>query len=208
MDRSPVYSCLERTVVGFPLPHDEVWNDLPAMQLREAKTGNDAKLATTVSSFWNETSLYFRFVCEDNRIIATMSDRDDPIYEEDVVEVFISETGEMSNYKEFELSPTNVQFDALIHNDLEGKIKVDTEWDAPGWQTSVYIGPDKAQVIYVWQIPFVHFTGGTPSKGDQWLMNCYRIDRGGKEQDEYSAWSPPGKLNFHIPQKFGVITFL
>lgn len=208
VDQNPVYICERRNVVGLPRYDDEVWNELPQMNLKRAATGDGPKLATVVTSFWTEQALYFRFVCEDERIVSTMSDRDDPIYEEDVVEVFLGETMEITDYKEFELSPTNVQFDATIVNHLNGRIEVNLEWDAPGWRTAVHIGPGQKQIMYVWELPFAIFKGGTPAKGARWLMNCYRIDRGRtKAEDEYSAWSPTGKNNFHISEKFGYILF-
>jgi hypothetical protein len=46
-----------------------------------------------------------------------------------------------------------------------------------------------------------------PQKGDRWLFNLYRIDRGKNGQDEYSAWMPTGEINFHMPQKFGELVF-
>ena len=58
-----------------------------------------------------------RFDCEDPDIWATMTERDDPIYEEEVVEVFLSAgDADPTDYFEFEVSPDGVLFDATISN--------------------------------------------------------------------------------------------
>jgi hypothetical protein len=38
-------------------------------------------------------------------------------------------------------------------------------------------------------------------------MNLYRIDRA-PDVDEHTAWSPPGIIAFHHPEKFGELVFL
>jgi len=45
-----------------------------------------------------------------------------------------------------------------------------------------------------------------PHPGDTWRINLYRIDRG-VQGDEYTAWSPPGRLNYHTPSRFGILQF-
>ncbi len=205
----PKYLCQKRKHLDFPTPTDRRWDALPTMYLKETVSGAnpDPSLTTTVKSFWTEHALYFRFTCKDDFINATMTERDDPIYKEDVVEVFLSETGSLSEYKEFELSPTNVQFDAQIHND-QGRISVHTEWDAPGWRTEISREEENGDWACVWELPFDTFSVGSPHPGDVWRMNCYRIDRGKeREADLYMAWSPTGAKQFHTPHRFGRLRF-
>ena len=48
-----------------------------------------------------------------------------------------------------------------------------------------------------------------PKAGDVWRMNLYRIDRGRTEaEDEYTAWSPTQKIDYHRPQHFGSLRFV
>ena len=51
----------------------------------------------------------------------------------------------------------------------------------------------------------------SPQPGDQWRFNIYRYERlresGEETRIEYSAWSPTGEINFHCPDRFGVVTF-
>ena len=205
----PTYACVKKQFSGMPKSSDDIWDGIETMELLEAASCGKPSLATTVQSFWTEEALYYRFVCEDDRIVATLSGHDAPIYEEDVVEVFLSETRDIQSYKEFEHSPANVQFDATIVNNLDGTIKVNTDWHAAGWETTVEKNADVSVLTYVWKLPFVNFEGSTPSAGDEWLMNCYRIDRGETEQDDqYMAWSQTGIVDFHPPKRFGILRFV
>lgn len=205
----PTYECVKKQFSGMPLSSDDVWNGIEKMVLVEAGSGGKPTLASTVQSFWTEEALYYRFVCEDDRIVATLSGHDAPIYEEDVVEVFLSETHDIQSYKEFEHSPANVQFDATIINNLDGTYKVNLDWHAEGWETTVDKNEDGSELTYIWKMPFVNFEGGTPKANDEWLMNCYRIDRGESEQeDQYMAWSQTGIVDFHTPRRFGTLRFV
>lgn len=204
----PEYLCQRRDEPEALSPTDRSWDGLPSMHLKETVTGSDPgpALATAVEAFWTERALYFRFTCKDDYVRATMTRRDDPIYKEDVVEVFLSPTGSLIEYKEFELSPRNVQFDAHIRN--EGRVAVDTAWDAPGWRTEVFRAGEQGDWTCVWELPFAALRVGSPRPGDVWRMNCYRIDRGKDREDLYLAWSPTGAKNFHIPQRFGRLRFV
>ena len=209
MEQDYVYSCEERNIEQFPSFFDEVWSDLPEIQLIDTETGHKPRLSTTVKIFWNKVrdSVCFQFYCQDNNIVSTMKNHDDPIYKEDVVEVFISETGSLTSYKEFEVSPANVKFDAAIYNNPDKALQVMTDWHAEGWKTDCYVNLEKSQFISVWEIPFKNFSTGTPVKGTEWRINCYRIDRNSAGQDEYTAWSPTGKADFHMPDSFGYLRF-
>lgn len=77
----------------------------PALQQTMARLGYDADC------------LYVRFDCEDHDIWGTYRERDEPLYDEEVVELFISPGAETpTEYFEFEISPNGVFFDARISN--------------------------------------------------------------------------------------------
>jgi len=70
-------------------------------------------------------------------------------------------------------------------------------------------------------IPFKDFYTAPncpPKPGDVWRVNLYRIDHRKDENEhrfakriresEYSAWSTTGKIDFHIPQRFGYLKFV
>ena len=60
---------------------------------------------------WDERALHVRFDCADRDAWGTYRERDDPLYEEEVVEVFLA-PGEADprRYVELEVSPAGVLF--------------------------------------------------------------------------------------------------
>ncbi|MBA2938318.1 carbohydrate-binding family 9-like protein [Paenibacillus sp. CGMCC 1.16610] len=206
-EKLPLYICEHADFACSPLD-DLVWDRLLAIRLRDIVTGGQPRLSTAVKVCWNRLreAIYFRFTCDDDHVIATMTNHDDSLYEEDVVEVFICDTGKFSEYKEFEVSPANVKFDAIIQYDLDRPpIQVVREWHAIDWKTVTRVS--ESGYVSIWELPLRNFSVGTPSVGDIWRINFFRIDRGGGQPDEFSAWSPVGTMQFHTPEKFGFLQF-
>lgn len=218
------YECRYITAVNGLIP----WDEIAAGTLVEVVTGGKPRLETRFRACWTADALHVRFDCEDDHVVATMERRDDPIYEEDVVEVFLDTIGTGKVYYEFELSPRGVEFDALIHNRLDGHKEVDVAWDAKGLQTAVSDGANGWK-HYELRIPFADLLAGQgqerkqeqeqereqaqeqerfPRHGVEWGWNLYRIDDDTEGNRHYWAWSPTGKVNFHIPQRFGTLMFV
>jgi len=201
-----------------------------APAIGEAKAGAAAAAVlqpTALRVGWTETHLCIAFHCSDREIWGTYRQRDDALYEEEVVEAFLSPTADVAHYYEFEVSPHNVVFDARVTSpDLDRTtMTVDTSWDCPGLQTAVQVsGPlhdgrpsdgasESSDAEPGWwsveiAIPFAAFPEtGVPQPGEMWRANFYRIDRA--EPPEYSAWSPTLQVpaDFHIPARFGYLVF-
>jgi hypothetical protein len=188
------------------------WDEITPGVLYDVVTGANPRLETRFRACWTADALLVRFECEDDHVVATMEQRDDPIYEEDVVEVFLDPVGTGKVYYEFELSPRGVEFDALIHNSLDGNKKVDVAWDAKCLHTSVTDGAEGWK-HYELRIPFADLTdeqeqARVPRHGAEWGWNLYRIDDDTEGRRHYWAWSTTGAVNFHIPQRFGTLVFV
>jgi hypothetical protein len=184
---------------------EEAWLDIPSVQLVETASGEQTNLQTIVKACWNSEFVYFRFECEDDHIVANYQWRDEPLYLEDVIEVFIDEVGDGRQYQEYEVSPHNVLFDAMVANDLAGTIIPDEKWNAAGIVTTVEKIGDK-NYVYSIKIPTVNFSIPIQA-GLAWSVNFYRIDDDPQGNRHYWAWSPTGKINFHIPSSFGRLIF-
>ncbi|CAG7652715.1 carbohydrate-binding family 9-like protein [Paenibacillus allorhizosphaerae] len=199
-----IYRCMR-----VPSGQDDIhWNSLPTLELVDSPTGEQPALRTFVQSCWDSRAVYFRFKCQDDFVISTFTDRDDPLYEQDVVEIFIDETGMGTHYKEIEVSPNNVIFDALVtnHNYTKpgGRLDVDTSWNMEGLQTSVT--PTDGGFHYQITMPFSQFSV-MPDGGDCWRINFYRIDQEKSGTRHYCAWSPTYHPSFHVSERFGTLLF-
>lgn len=199
----PTYRC--RFVEASP-DGSVPWERIASAGLADVVSGGRPVLATSVQACWTAADLRFRFECEDDHVVATMTGHDDPIYEEDVVEVFLDETGGGTEYYELEVSPRNVVFDAMIRNNRQGAKEIDLAWHPVGMTTSVTDIGD-GTTVYEIRLPLNNFKR-MPAEGSVWRWNAYRIDEDRQGIRHYSAWSPTGAVNYHIPQRFGVLAFV
>jgi hypothetical protein len=200
-----VNDTLSYTCIKMENLSDEAWHNIQALQLLENTSGVQPRLRTNVKAVWTSELVCFRFECEDDHIVASYKLRDEPLYEEDVVEIFIDEVGDGHHYQEYEVSPHNILFDALIENDLAGSIQINLKWNAAGIQTAV---SQVSKNSYVYSINIPHSVFSTaPHCGLEWRVNFYRIDDDLQGNRHYSAWSPTGILNFHMPSHFGRFVF-
>ncbi|MBP3964988.1 carbohydrate-binding family 9-like protein [Paenibacillus lignilyticus] len=176
------------------------------MLLRDTVSGDAPTEWTKVRCGWTADALLIQFLCEDEHIVSDYSERDEPLYNQDVVEVFIDEDGRGTHYIELEVSPRNVVFDARITNDGSGSVGIDTDWDIEGLHTEVS-EVQAGQWRYDIRIPASTFKQPLEA-GLRWRVNFYRIDerRGGIR--EYQAWQPTGLVNFHQPQRFGTLVLI
>src|SRR5262249_38897213 len=141
-----------------------------------------------------------------------------PLYEEEVVELFLCPTGELSRYFEIEISPRGTIFDAAIFSPEFHRrtMLVDTSWNAGGMRAAVAVSgtlENRSDVDLGWTaelaLPFADLgLPGPPSPGAAWRANFFRIERGRVE--EFSAWSPThaDPPDFHLPTRFGELVFV
>jgi hypothetical protein len=179
---------------------------------------------TAFRATWSLEALWVRFDCEDAAPWHTMKRRDDPLWEEEVVEIFLDPTGEGRDYAELEVSPANVVCDLRIMTpwpDLSG----DAGWDLPGLETHVrQLGTGEAPWAG-WRVtarlPWAGLATlspaaarvAPPAAGDRWRFNVCRIKRpGGPVEPErdavYAAWAVPEGPSFHVPGVFRDLLFL
>ncbi|MBB6735586.1 carbohydrate-binding family 9-like protein [Cohnella zeiphila] len=202
---SELYSCPRARFVR-PGGGDETvdWSECASVLLAHAATGQPPREETQVQCCWSPDRFYVRFLCRDTHAASKFENRDDPLYEQDVVELFLDEEGLGRKYLELEVSPRNVVFDAWVENDGVDRVtKLDKEWDLEGLRTSVRLTDSDCRE-YLISIPASHFAAPLVS-GVRWRANFYRIDEDAAGVREFQAWRPTGKINFHIPSRFGTI---
>lgn len=181
------------------------WNRIAAVELTNTVNGDAPRLNTVVKMCRSEQFVHIRFECEDDHIVATYTNRDDPIYKEDVVEVFVDEKGAGTHYKEYEFSPRNVVFDALIEKEAGKRPIVNISWNDSELQSEV-IAVEPNKLVYDIRLSLRSFER-LPVPGTSWRINFYRIDQDAQGKRHFWAWSPTGIVNYHTPEKFGTVIF-
>jgi hypothetical protein len=149
-----------------------------------------------------------------------MTQRDDRIWNEEVVELFLDVGSTVREYAELEISPANVVVDLWVE---PGAKRYDKDWDIAGLETRVAPRRDAASKAMGWTgIAFIPWaalrekapsgTSVPPRPGDRWRFNVYRIERpNGPAEPEKDPlllpWAPTGQRTFHVPQAFRELVF-
>jgi len=196
------------------------WQGVDDVSLVIVDTGGPPDQPTTVRMLYDDSYLYFAFHAVDNDIWSTFRQRDEMLSEQEVVEMFIDPFGLGKVYFEFNISPHNVIFDAVILNRMippDGPRDITglTQWDCEGLKTAVTVVGEldtRRAVSQYWDaeaaVPFRELVPPNcpPNPADEWRLNLFRIDRGA-DKDEYQAWSPTGRVDYHMPWHFGKLRF-
>jgi hypothetical protein len=144
-----------------------------------------------------------------------MTRRDDPLYQEEAVEVFLAPgSGDPVDYLEFEVSPLGVLWDGRVHNPTSRRIDMvsDPSWDCPGirWAAG-RLGTARqdwwAELVLPWEGIVPGAVLSETSRPRLWRANFYRIERPEGGAPEFTAWSPTlvSPADFHKPARFGTL---
>jgi hypothetical protein len=185
-------------------PERSPWPEIERVALRKNESGFWPDQATDVRVAYDDLALRLLFVCVDSEPWSTLSGHDEPLYTEEVVEVFLDPVGDGDAYFELEVNVNNAVLDGCMRRVRSGYRK-DFRWHCIGLRTAVRrCSPGWIAEL---AIPFVSVAGASPRRGERWRVNFTRIDRPASKPRELSAWSPTGIPQFHVPQKFGVLEF-
>jgi len=187
-------------------------------------------LATSAKMVWDSENLYIAFECEDPDLYSTLKNKDEALYTQDVVEVFVMEQSlGASDFVEYEVSILGTLFDCYLRVPYVGFL----EWSSPFKAATKFTGtlndPKDKDTGYTVEmaIPFSDFSlrkpwnkadwkNLTPKNGDSITLNLYRIEYSTPEKlgetgtkPEYITWSPLlTRPSFHMPERFGIVTFV
>lgn len=160
--------------------------------------------------------LAVRFDCEDRGAWGTFTQRDEPLWQEEVVELFLAlGAADPRRYFEFEVSPRGVLFDARVDNPTgrRADLQVETAWNCPGirWGAGntgrLHTGAGGEDWWAVLVLPWASLGAGD-SFPELLRANFYRIKRPQEAPSEFSAWSPTlaDPPDFHQPARFGFLS--
>ena len=182
----------------------EFWQAIEARGFCDVVTGAAPEQATAVRLAWNHEELRVLLHAHDTHAWATITQRDGPLWEEEVVEVFLDPVGDAQSYFEIEVNPLGAVVDLVLRKNRSGYAK-DFAWDCAGLRTAVR--RDAATWTAELAIPFASLVAEPPRAGSRWRANFCRIDRPIGRERELTAWSPTGVRLFHVPARFGVLEF-
>lgn len=148
------------------------------------------------------------FKGDDDDVVATYLGHDEPLWQEDVVEVFLAPNG-LTPYFEIEVNPLGTTFDARIDSPdgIRSTMTTDLAWTCNGLFAALR-RDDGREFHVVIRLAFESL-GTRPESGDEWRANFFRIDRSVENGDDFSAWQPNLKspADFHVAAAFGALRF-
>ena len=180
-----------------------------------SKVNLDQDYISSATVFHDEEYLYIGFRCLDKDIHSSFSKRDEHLWKEEAVEVFIDVDESPNDYFEFEVSPRNVIYDSYIVDPVNIDVAETLKYNMKGIKTAVHVAgtvnkrkdEDQYWTVEI-ALPLKELVADYhPDKlsSYQWDINFYRINADESEM-KYMAWSPT-EGSFHQPTKFGKIIF-
>lgn len=183
--------------------------------------GHD-RYRTGFRAAWNESALVVRFDCEDDTPWWTMTRRDERLWEEEVVEIFLDPARSGRGYVELEINPANVVCDLRVDHPWPA-LASDPTWNWEGLASRVVHVPGIGSGSRWCACAVLPFSGLAsdadagrcrvpPAAGDRWRFNVFRIKRPHGPSDPerdviYAAWSVPTGPSFHDPSVFRDLVF-
>ena len=199
------------TVARAEFSIEDPWSipqDSRVLQLVRTTDGKEPKLRTSVAVYADTECLNLIYQADDDGVVATYLVHDEPLYEEDVVEVFLAPT-DIRRYYEIEVNPLGTTFDASIDSPdgVRATMQSDLSWTCENLFAAVRKTPGRVETIV--RIPFASLVPARPAPGDEWRGNFFRVDRDKSRGTEYTAWNPTMKnpADFHLAAAFGRIVF-
>jgi len=202
-------------------PKKIVWKKAGNVFLVDSVTGMEVDKKCQVRALWSEKGVYLLYQVDDDHIWGTYKTNDEPIYNEEVVEIFLAQGKNVpKNYFEFQFSPNAIKFDAKISNPTGNRqdkgFDVDVGWDCEElkFAQSFKIKKEKLKIkVGTWWtevfIPWQSIGASPVKSGDIFRANFFRID-GYPKQNSFQSWIPTlqDKPNFHVPKNFGFLKLL
>ena len=193
--------------------NEQSWQDTATVgAFGNNRDGSATKLSTDARIMYDEKFLYFAFRAVDKNIWATMKHRDEHLWLEEVVEVFLQANPTVPNYIELEVNPLGTMLDIYL---LDTRKPLHYEsWNSEKLQWAVHVDGtvDGKDGDREWTceiaLPLEDIATAThlpPQPGDRWRMNLYRVEQ--KPEVAELAWSATLQDDFHVLSRLGEIVF-
>lgn len=173
---------------------------------------------TWVKMLWDDTNLYIGACLEETNIVANLTQRDTIIYHDNDFEVFLDPDGDGLNYYEIENNARGVVFDLTLDKPYRSGGSFFIPWNCEGLQLAVShdgtlnktSDTDKAWYVEM-AIPFKALKRDFTDPRDLkvWRINFSRVEwPAGQTKEENWVWSPTGRVDMHMPERWGFLNFI
>jgi hypothetical protein len=200
----------------------------------EGGTKDKPYFTTRAKILWDRNYLYIAAELQDKHVWAYVTKRDEIVFHDNDFEVFIDPDNTAHRYFEFEINALNTIFDLFLPKPYRAGSGALISWDSKGLKHAVKVHGslnNPADEDLGWSltmaIPFADITIGNlphvPRNGEIWRINFSRVEwdtthdnsqyikkknSNGMPLPEHNwVWSPQGKIDMHMPERWGYLLF-
>jgi hypothetical protein len=193
--------------------NERAWADAPLIRdFVNNRDGSITKLVTEARILYDDKFLYFAFASDDTNVWSTMKKRDEHLWLEEVVEVFLQADPSIPNYIELEVNPLGTMLDIYLLNTRKPLHYESWNSEKLRWAVNVNGTVDGKENDRGWSceiaLPFEDIATARhlpPQVGDTWRLNLYRVEK--LPVSAEVAWSPTLLEDFHVLPRLGEIVF-
>jgi hypothetical protein len=184
-----------------------------------AEGGRDMQGEARARLLWDDDYLYALIEVEDASIYSEYENDGDPLWRQDVVEIFIDADRRGRGYVELQVNPRGARYDAFFATTRAGG--GDAAWSS-GMRAAVDVRGDptrRRSADEGWTaelaIPLAAVVGTSehmdvrlpPQVGDRWNLNIVRVDEVAEGAISASSWSQISISDFHALDRMLTVVF-
>ena len=195
------------------------WTSLPGTSTFVDTLGGGAGPFTSAARvLWDDQNMYVAFEVRDDYLHNTITERDGHLWEQDAVEIMVDPDGDGEHYFELQVSPTGNIFETAYDSRRVPQPIGHADWDSHMVAHATTEGtvndetPDTSYTVEL-SIPWSAFSYGdmpasiAPPNGSTWRLNFYVMDARPDGGQRGVGWSPTLVGDYHVPARFGRVTF-
>lgn len=191
---------------------EPVWSTAQPIALADSLEGEVPTQDADVRIGWNEDTLFVGVTLVDADVWSEYQTQDDPVWKEEVFELFLFGDASRRRYLELQVSPRGVTFDARFATYRKG----DEAWDG-AWTAAAHVDGTvgrrddrdrgwSAELALPLAMICEHTTTTCPmTTGSTTRINAFWIDR--PKRGQPGAWSiaPTRVTDFHAPEAAAIL---
>ncbi|MBX7083747.1 MAG: carbohydrate-binding family 9-like protein [Nannocystaceae bacterium] len=215
---TPTAAAAVRTAVPVAIDgvlDDAAWAGAPALRLVESLDGEPASPRTVAQLAWDEDALYLAVTADDDDVWSEYTRRDEPLWKQEAIELFLFGDASRQRYLELQLSPRGVAFDARFERYRKGDEAWNGSWHGAATVEGTVDRRDDRdrRVVVELAVPFAEICAHTatrcpPQPGDVLRINVFRLDRPRRGNPVALSLSPTRVSDFHAPENAATLELL
>ncbi|HEX3998374.1 MAG TPA: carbohydrate-binding family 9-like protein [Pirellulales bacterium] len=197
----------------------------------EASARPRPRFRTRAKMLWDEKCFYVYAELDEPHVWATITKRNDVMFQDNDFEVFIDPEGTNHHYHEFEINALGTIWELSLDKPYRDGGPIHNPDNLPGLRSAVHVrgtlnNPSdtdqgwSVEIAFPWAElkKFAPHAASPPREGDTWRVDFSRVEwmadiidgtyrKVPKRAEDNWVWSPPGIINMHAPERWGRVQF-